>query len=379
VSLIAITIILLRPNEPTDQGKRLSAWLEDLDYGLTTFKNSAAAEAQTAVLRIGSNGVPTLIRMMRCKDSTSRIKLVAWLSSQKLVHIKFRAPAEHIQWRGARGIYLLGPQGKAAVPDLINLLSHRSSWVRSTAASALGKIGPAVNHTVVPELVKALEDPVPDVRNCACFALQNIGPAARAAIPALVKHVDDPDKQTRSVALGCWFSLSDDPASLVPRLIERLNDPSPDMRGTVLNLLSDLRTNAHAALPAVTKTLEDSDKDVRRAATNTLGRIAGSEAAKATPPDGGLVFKFVNIQVTEILKSYQQMANRELLIAKEVQRHDVPVTIKPLRGLTKEEALKLIEDELSQQAGIVIDRPANGPIVVTYDAKARQPLSPGPK
>src|SRR5439155_1227482 len=147
----------------------------------------------------------------------------------------------------------------------------------------------------------------------------------------------------------------------------------------VLNLLGSLRTNAHAALPAVTKTLEDADKDVRKAATNALGQIAGTEAAKALPPDNGLVFQFVNTPATEILKSYQQIANRELKIAPEVQRHDRPVTVKPYGRLTREEAQKLIEDELRQQAGIVIDRPANGPIVITFDSEARQPVSPGPK
>src|SRR6266487_3186241 len=170
ITLAGAFLLMLRTREPIYRGKRVSDWVEDLDYGLSSFKGSAVGEAEAAVRHMGSNAVPSLIRMMRCRDSALRKKLVPLLSKQSLVKLNFRPAAEHIQWRGARGAWLVGPSAKEAIPDLIVLLTNQSPWVRGGAATALGKIG--TNSVVtLSSLVKALDDPVADVRICIALAL----------------------------------------------------------------------------------------------------------------------------------------------------------------------------------------------------------------
>src|SRR2546422_541696 len=82
ISLAGAFLVLLRTREPIYRGKRISDWVEDLDSGLSSFKGSAVGEAEAAVRNMGTKAVPSLIRMMRCRDSALRKKLVPWLSKQ---------------------------------------------------------------------------------------------------------------------------------------------------------------------------------------------------------------------------------------------------------------------------------------------------------
>ncbi len=52
----------------------------------------------------------------------------------------------------------------------------------------------------MPALVKALGDKHPGVRTCAAWALGKIGPAARVAIPALAKALQDMRNDVRRAA-----------------------------------------------------------------------------------------------------------------------------------------------------------------------------------
>ena len=121
-----IALFAFRSREPVYQERPLSAWLEDLDYGQPSFRREAVPQAEEAVRQIGTNAVPFLVGMMRCKDSPFRKKMVALCSKQSFIKFNFRPPADTLQWRGALGIYVLGPAGKAAIPELINLLRPRT-------------------------------------------------------------------------------------------------------------------------------------------------------------------------------------------------------------------------------------------------------------
>jgi len=65
-------------------------------------------------------------------------------------------------------------RAESAVKPLLEALSDKDRRVRSSAALALGNIGPAAG-AAVPRLVKALSDPSIDVRQAAALALSRIG------------------------------------------------------------------------------------------------------------------------------------------------------------------------------------------------------------
>src|SRR5439155_15915538 len=138
---IALVFYAFGPHEPEYQKKRFGAWLEDLDYSRPSFRREAVPQAEDAVRQIGTDAVPCLIRMMRSYDSPLKKKLVALCSKQSFVRLNFGLPADKLQWRGALGIYVLGPAGKEAIPELMNLLTNQHAWIRGRAAMALGKIG----------------------------------------------------------------------------------------------------------------------------------------------------------------------------------------------------------------------------------------------
>ncbi|MDB6122823.1 MAG: hypothetical protein JWQ71_1816, partial [Pedosphaera sp.] len=80
-----------RPKEPSYQGKRLTEWLEYLDqssFGPRTYpsfsrRQSATTEeyktAKRAIQSIGTNAIPTLLRIMADRDSPVAIQLEHWV------------------------------------------------------------------------------------------------------------------------------------------------------------------------------------------------------------------------------------------------------------------------------------------------------------
>ena len=72
------------------------------------------------------------------------------------------------------------------MPAPIEVSKVEEKEVRQTAAGALGKIGPEAK-AAVPDLSKALKDEDKYVRQTAVRALGDIGPEARDAVPALIE------------------------------------------------------------------------------------------------------------------------------------------------------------------------------------------------
>ena len=73
----------------------------------------------------------------------------------------------------------MGPEAKAAMPALAELLRDRDGYIRSTAAHALERMG----SEAVPCVVPMLWDRDAHVRELAVQTLRLIGLEAKAAIP----------------------------------------------------------------------------------------------------------------------------------------------------------------------------------------------------
>jgi hypothetical protein len=56
--------------------------------------NDYSHQANEAVSAIGTNGIPTLLRLLRAKDSNLKIRVMGLLQRQHIVKIEY-TPAEH--------------------------------------------------------------------------------------------------------------------------------------------------------------------------------------------------------------------------------------------------------------------------------------------
>ncbi|GAB4538534.1 MAG: hypothetical protein Kow0063_26440 [Anaerolineae bacterium] len=100
---------------------------------------------------------------------------------------------------------------RAAVPQLISLLTDESPWVRHAAVRALGLIG---DTQAVTPLVQCLKDSSPWVRRSAAYALGAM--RIMQAVPHLLAALDDSDVHVRRNAAWALGRIGD--AAALPRL-----------------------------------------------------------------------------------------------------------------------------------------------------------------
>jgi HEAT repeat protein len=210
----------------------------------------------------------------------------------------------------------MGPEGKAAIPKLIELVqSDESMSVRGEAANALGKIGPTA-AAAVPALIAFLEsagggyertyaaqslgyiakqpekvvpvllthmnqDAEPVVRQLAARSLGAFAADARPALPDIIKAIKQGDKDMREAAISALASIPADKAS-VPAVTELLRDELDTARGAAARSLGGAGTDASDAVPRLITLLNDTNADNRKAAATALGSI-GYPAKSALP------------------------------------------------------------------------------------------------
>ena len=171
--------------------------------------------------------------------------------------------------------------GKPAVPALIQATKHKSEWVRSWAAGALGNIH---DPRAVPALLPLLEDPSFRVRAVAVWHAGGFAKSDPRVAPAVARRITDPDPMVRGWVVR---AISEDrvPGRRTPVVIgvleEALKTPDGDIRGQAFILLATLRGRDLAG--EVKRTLaEETDPLVRSAAYNSVGRsLPADEQAAA--------------------------------------------------------------------------------------------------
>ena len=138
LAVIAVVFVASRgPAEPVHDGKKLSAWLDELSA--MTFPRHCDPDTKPAqaVRAIGTNAIPWLLQEMGAKGGTVRWRLNKLLARQNI--IKFRFLEHHTQVRRAcMGFAALGPMAEPAIPDLLELVDDNPGYV----PSALSYIGP---------------------------------------------------------------------------------------------------------------------------------------------------------------------------------------------------------------------------------------------
>jgi HEAT repeat protein len=147
--------------------------------------------------------VPALIEMLK-DDKPFLLRKIGRIALGKIEPTEvlpalvreLRDGSIHERENAAIDLGQIGPQAKAAVPELVEAFTgDGNGFVRGAVLSALGAID---GRNVVPVLVDGLKDGEQFVRYRAADALGTIGPEAKDAVPALVEALNDGSESVRS-------------------------------------------------------------------------------------------------------------------------------------------------------------------------------------
>jgi hypothetical protein len=254
----------LRLREPVYQGKRLSVWLREYRSGLNIGDEDrvrAGNTAKSAIRAIGTNAIPTLLNMLRKKDSFVVSKLVGLWNR----HLYSSLPNSLPNWVRYPGWYM-----------------NQAATLNNEAVLGFKILG-ADAQQAVPALITIYEQGIsPDSQAATGRALNAIGPAAqRMALPSCLRAAASPNSSVRGVAIQTLYAVHVEPQVVVPALVKALSDTNFVNRLVAARGLGSFGTNAQQAVPALMVLLSDSNSRVRSDATNALKKIDPEAAAKA--------------------------------------------------------------------------------------------------
>lgn len=179
----------------------------------------------------------------------------------------------------------IGPEAKAAIPNLVSILSDRTASVsdRYRAACALRGMGAEAAQTL-PEMLQLLADDEAIVRAGAIEVLGAIGAAARPAVPALLKAAATDRAITAlcSVQDRARTALARIGSPAVPSLAAALTHCEVRYRraaaGALKSMTDATPAEARDAVVSLTKALGDPDAVVRVHAAIGVWNVTGDIA-----------------------------------------------------------------------------------------------------
>lgn len=246
---------VLRLWEPVYQGRSLRVWLKQ--YGISRYSwywlpggtVESGKQAETAIRQIGTNAIPTCLKMMTTRESPLKLKLLALVPQRWLD--RFHMPSRYdYRILGAYGLIALGADEKSSVPALVALLNDKDPGVRYPAVFALRSLGPVAGDAL-PSLINCLKDPEFAVQSDAILGLGEIRQEPERVIPILVKFLDEPQNPQHSIIIradAIWslrqFGAQAKPAVLV--LLRLLNDAHEGIRSDATNALKAIDPEAAA-------------------------------------------------------------------------------------------------------------------------------------
>ena len=253
--------------EPVWSGKPLSAWTEDLATGSSKEIREAAEDA---IRHIGAAGIPTLLRMLRARDTILHpvmVRIVRELNREqsKAVFRILSARDQHVN--AALAFEALGPIARPAIAPLKDLLvRHRDP---EFVADALAGIGPEG----VLAILEALPKMAPEKRCLVFYSAVRWPSLAPAITAALLRSIKSPNAEERRCAAEFLGRFKQDPATSVPLLVSALRDPDPKVRLQALSTLAEFGTNATAAIRPIAELAQNKSWLPAEAVSNALARL----------------------------------------------------------------------------------------------------------
>jgi len=258
--VIAWQLLRDREPEPVYQGKGLRVWLREYEVNRFTedqkelkVQNTAAG----AIRKIGTNSIPTLLKMLAKKDSfivskfvdlwTAHICRIGYLPAWVRDPGWYQNRAAHHLDAALMGFEILGPVAQQAAPVLIKLYEQNISPQSQYATShALIAIGPAAQTIAVPPFLRAAASSNGTVRRVAVLALSDVRAEPQLVVPVLVKALSDTNYFTRCAAANGLGEFGINAQQAVPSLVTLLRDPNPNVRRIAVYALKKIDPEAAA-------------------------------------------------------------------------------------------------------------------------------------
>jgi hypothetical protein len=254
--LVAATVLwrATRPDEPIYEEKPLTRWLESHVPNSSAdppFNSPGWKKADEALRHIGTNAIPTLLRMVRAKDPPQVIlKLIDAAQQRGLAKQRYRRAYQRNE-EGEYAFEVLGTNAVAAVPELIAIYQANVS---------------------------------PSSQRCAALALGHIGRPAAAAIPVLLNDFTHTNGEVRFYAVSALYHIGGEPSVVVPALKGVLRDPKPEVRWNASGALSKFGRRAQSAVPELLEAINDpatqGHKGLKEQFETALWRIAPEKVGK---------------------------------------------------------------------------------------------------
>jgi HEAT repeat protein len=176
------------PEGPVFQGTNLVQWLQLHEDASTILPRTAAYDnreaiipaARNAIEAIGTNGIPTLLELLRSQELPVAARLREAVGS---ITGRRHLDAYGQRLLALRGFEILAERALAAAPALIELTNHKNSTIRMLATKCMGEIDPE-GSSVLPSLVASLDDSDVNVRRMAANVILTRYPDHESAAKA---------------------------------------------------------------------------------------------------------------------------------------------------------------------------------------------------
>ncbi len=240
--------------EPVYEGRTLTSWLDHhvaSSAARPPFNSPGWKKADEALRAIGTNGIPTLLKMIRAKDPPRLV-------------LKVFKMAGRYRWTRIRYRYAVERNEEA---------EYAFEVLKERAVSA------------VPGLIKIYEENVsPSSQRCAALALGHIGRGATPALPALIQRFTHTNADVRFYAVSAVMSIGGEPGVVVPALTSALKDTNVNVRWNALVGLSMFGDVGRPAVPEILKMLNDlgmvGTSSITQQVETALWRIAPEKVGK---------------------------------------------------------------------------------------------------
>ena len=281
---LAVGVPLLsarRERQPAYQGRLLMDWAADL-----AVQNTArSAAAREAIVALGPQAVPTLIRTVRRPDPALAgplirvgryLPLATYQTLCDWVKPTANATARS---HALRALALLGPVAEPAVPTLARITrapppnQRVTEWMQAT--QALGKIGRAA----VAPLLDAFTNAPDHLRVHPLLAFAEVGPAAAEAIPAVLAVFTTKPNAEWSALAG--FLCAAGGETTLPQFLQHLDSPDPVLQFKASEVLYQMAECSSAVRDGLIAAGGTQPTRVRFEVVRALGRLSATRGVVA--------------------------------------------------------------------------------------------------
>ncbi len=273
--------LLFRAPEPIHDGKRVSAWIQDLSRA-NEAGYSTPHPSRDALRAMGDEALPYLARVVATKDSGwerfyARAYSIfpGWMASRMPIPMK----STKIRREAAFLIQSLSHGTREVVPlvgALTNSLAASDGDLKMLGVSAIAAI--AKQHQdegAVAALIRCLDSPDLDIVGPAASALADWNAAPSNAIPSLQRCLTNSSCIVRVNAAFAWYRATGNAEHAVEVLVQALRD-RPVYRQFAAMRLGQMGAAARAAAPALSDMTNDPVPFVSQWARTALQQVTGT-------------------------------------------------------------------------------------------------------